>query len=105
MVAALVPIGYGDGYHRLISNRGAVLIHGQRAPVRGRVSMDQIVVDVSHIPEVQVEDEVVVIGEQVSASITAEEVAQWAETINLRSPHSLHPQVVRVYKRNGEIIR
>ena len=105
MVAALVPIGYGDGYHRLISNRGAVLIHGQRAPIRGRVSMDQIVVDVSHIPDVQVEDEVVVIGEQGSASITAEEVAQWAETINYEVLTSLHPQVVRVYKRNGEIVR
>jgi len=101
LVAALVPIGYGDGYRRLISNRGAVLIHGQRAPICGRVSMDQVVVDVSHIPDVQIEDEVVVIGEQGSEKITPEEVAQWAETINYEVLTSLHPQVVRVYHKDG----
>ena len=98
--AALVPLGYGDGYHRLISNRGAVLIHGQRAPILGRVSMDQIVVDVSHIPGVQLEDEVVVIGQQGHAEITAEEVAAWAETINYEVLTALHPQVVRVYRES-----
>ena len=96
---ALAPLGYGDGYHRLISHRGAVLIHGQHAPILGRVSMDQIVVDVSHIPGVQLEDEVVVIGQQDHAEITIEEVAAWAETINYEVLTALHPQVVRVYKR------
>lgn len=104
MTAALVPIGYGDGYHRLITNRGAVLIHGQRAPVRGRVSMDQIVVDVSHIPGVVLGDEVVVIGEQDEAQISAEEVAEWAETINYEVLTALHPQVVRTYRRHGRLI-
>ena len=50
---ALVPVGYGDGYHRILSNRGSVLIRGQRAPIRGRVCMDQFVVDVSHIAGVR----------------------------------------------------
>ena len=94
---ALVPVGYGDGYHRILSNRGQVLIHGQRARILGRVSMDQIVVDVNHIPDVQMEDEVVVIGEQGEDAIRAEEVARWAETINYEVTTSLLPRVTRVY--------
>ncbi len=102
MRAALVSLGYGDGYPRLISNRGAVLIHGQRAPIRGRICMDQFVVDVSHIPNVRVGDEVVAIGEQEEAEITPEEVAAWAETINYEVTTGLLPQVVRIYRRNGQ---
>ncbi|MCD6345450.1 MAG: alanine racemase [Anaerolineae bacterium] len=98
---ALVPVGYGDGYHRLIPNRGAVLIHGQRAPIVGRVCMDQFVVDVSHIPNVQLHDEVVLIGRQGAGHISAEEVARWAETINYEVTTSLLPRVVRVYVRGG----
>lgn len=104
MVAALVPIGYGDGYHRLLSNRGAVLIHGQRAPLCGRVSMDQIVVDVTGIPGVQVGDEVVVVGRQGDGEITAEEVGRWAETINYEVTTALLPRVARAYLREGRII-
>jgi len=104
MVAALVPIGYGDGYHRLISNRGGVLIHGQRAPVRGRVSMDQIVVDVTHIDDVQVGDEAVMIGTQGDAQLTATDVATWAETIHYEVLTAVHPQVVRVFRYNGHIV-
>lgn len=94
---ALVPIGYGDGYHRILSNRAEVLIRGRRARVLGRVSMDQIVVDVDHIPDVQMEDEVVLIGEQGGDAIRAEEVAHWAETINYEVTTSLLPRVTRVY--------
>jgi len=98
---ALVPVGYGDGYHRILSNRGAVLIHGQRAPIVGRVCMDQFVVDVSHIPGVRLHDEVVLIGQQGAGHITAEEVARWAETINYEVTTGLLPRVVRVYLRGG----
>lgn len=98
---ALVPVGYGDGYHRILSNRGAVLIHGQRAPIVGRVCMDQFVVDVSHIPAVQLHDEVVLIGRQGEGHIPAEEVARWAETINYEVTTSLLPRVVRVYLKGG----
>ena len=94
---ALVPIGYGDGYHRILSNRGEVLIRGRRARVLGRVSMDQIVVDVNHIPDVQMEDEVVIIGRQGEDEIRAEEVARWAETINYEVTTALLPRVARVY--------
>ncbi|MDY6876553.1 MAG: alanine racemase [Chloroflexota bacterium] len=98
---ALVPVGYGDGYHRFLSNRGAVLIHGQRASIIGRVCMDQFVVDVSHIPAVQLHDEVVLIGRQGEQNIPAEEVARWAETINYEVTTSLLPRVTRIYVRGG----
>jgi alanine racemase len=101
MVAALVSLGYGDGYPRLISNRGAVLIHGQRAPIRGRICMDQFVIDVTHIPGVRVGDEVVAIGRQGEGELTPEEVAGWAETINYEITTGLLPQVVRLYRQNG----
>lgn len=101
MRVALVSLGYGDGYPRLASNRGAVLIHGQRAPIRGRICMDQMIVDVTEIPDVLVGDEVVAIGPQGDDEITAEEVGAWAETINYEVVTDLLPQVVRVYKLNG----
>jgi alanine racemase len=104
MRVALIPVGYGDGYHRLLSNRGAVLIRGQRAPIVGRVCMDQFVVCVDHIPGVQLHDEVVLIGRQGQEAITAEEVAVWAETINYEVTTSLLPRVTRVFLRDGEVI-
>jgi alanine racemase len=97
MPVALIPVGYGDGYHRLLSNRGAVLINGQRAPVVGRVCMDQFVVDVSGAGPVELGDEVVLIGSQGEACITADEVAAWAETINYEVTTGLLPRVPRVY--------
>ena len=99
---ALIPVGYGDGYHRLLSNRGAVLINGVRAPIVGRVSMDQIVVDVSEAGMVQVDDEVVLLGEQGGARITADDIAQWAETINYEVTTSLLPRLPRVYKNSEQ---
>jgi alanine racemase len=102
MRVALVPVGYGDGYHRCLSNQGTVLVRGQRARLLGRVSMDQIVVDVSHIPVVQMEDEVVLIGRQGDQSIRAEEIAKLAGTINYEVTTSLLPRVVRVFRQGGE---
>lgn len=99
--AALVPVGYGDGYHRILSNRSQVLIRGRRAPLIGRVCMDQFVVDVSDIPDVQQDDEVVLIGQQGNEHIRAEEVAALAETINYEVTTSLLPRVARVYLRRG----
>ena len=94
---ALLPIGYGDGLHRLLSNRGQVLIRGQRAAIVGRVSMDNIVVDVTHIAGVREGDEAVLIGRQGEDAITAEEVAAWAETINYEVTTSLLPRLKRIY--------
>jgi alanine racemase len=101
---ALVPVGYGDGYIRLNSNRAAVLVHGQRAPIRGRVCMDQFVVDISGIKGVQPDDEVVLIGRQGEDVLSAEEVASWAATINYEVVTQLMPRVPRVYRRGGEIV-
>lgn len=97
----LVSLGYGDGYPRMASNRGSVLIHGRRAPIRGRICMDQLVVEVTDIPNVAVGDEVVAIGRQGDGEITPEEVGAWAHTINYEITTSLLPQVVRVYRQNG----
>ncbi len=97
MRVALVPLGYGDGFHRILSNRGDVLIRGQRARILGRVCMDQFVVDVSGIPQAAVNDEVVLVGRQGDAEIRAEEVARLAETINYEVVTALLPRVPRVY--------
>jgi alanine racemase len=78
---ALLPVGYADGLNRLLSNRGWVLIRGHEAPIVGRVSMDQTVVDVSAIPEVAVGDEAVLLGSQGSLSISAWDLADLAGTI------------------------
>jgi len=94
---ALAPVGYGDGYPRLCSNRGAMLVRGQRAPIVGRVSMDQTSLDVSGIDNVMQDDEVVVFGRQGEAEITADEVAAWAETINYEIVTRLAARVPRIY--------
>jgi len=97
MTVALLPIGYGDGVHRLLSNRGQVLIRGQRAPIIGRVCMDNIMVDVTHIPDVQKGDQAVLIGPQGNDRISAEEMAAWAQTINYEVTTGLLPRSTRVF--------
>ena len=77
---ATIPLGYADGYSRLLSNKGEVLIRGKRAKVVGRVCMDAFMVDVSHIPHVKVGDEVVVMGKQGKDQITAHDLGRWTNT-------------------------
>lgn len=96
--AALVSVGYGDGYHRILSNKGVVLVHGQRVPVIGRVCMDQFVIDVTGVPDVQQDDEVVLVGRQGNERISAEEVGRLAGTINYEVTTGLLPRVIRKYK-------
>jgi len=100
--AALVPIGYADGVKRGYSNRGSVLIRQQRARLLGRVSMDQLVVDVTDIPGVVEGDEVVLIGRQGAAEITAEEMADVMGTINYEIVVGLSARLPRVYYRGGK---
>lgn len=76
-----LPVGYADGYLRAFGGRADVLVHGRRAPVVGRVCMDQIMVDVTDIPDVKLGDEVVLMGAQGSERITPEELADIADTI------------------------
>ncbi|NIO68966.1 MAG: alanine racemase, partial [Anaerolineae bacterium] len=101
---ALVPVGYGDGYHRILSNKGSVLIGGKRAPIVGRVCMDQFVVDVTGIEGVRQDDEVVVFGRQGEEEISAEEVAALAGTINYEVVTSILPRVTRVYLKGGQVV-
>jgi alanine racemase len=101
---ALVPVGYGDGYHRLLSNKGSVLIGGKRAPIVGRVCMDQFVVDITGIEGVRQDDEVVVFGHQGEEEISAEEVAALAGTINYEVVTSILPRVTRVYLKGGQVV-
>jgi alanine racemase len=94
---ATLPVGYADGYHRLFSNRAAVLVRGQRAPVVGTVCMDLTMVDVTDIPSVQSGDEVVLLGSQGKQTISATEMASWANTISYEIFTSIGARVPRVY--------
>ncbi|MCJ7663447.1 MAG: alanine racemase [Desulfobacterales bacterium] len=95
---AAIPVGYADGYHRLFSNRGQVLIKGMRAPVVGRVCMDWTMVDVTAITGVEVGDEVVLMGSQSGHEITPEEMGGWIGTISYEILCSVGKRVSRIYK-------
>ena len=94
---ALIPFGYGHGLSRLLSNAGEVLIGGRRAPIRGVVSSDQSVIDVTNIPGVRLGDEVVIIGRQGDEEITASDVAIVSNTIHYEVITRLPACVARVY--------
>jgi alanine racemase len=94
--SALLPMGYADGLSRLLSNRGSALVRGQRAPIAGRVSMDQTILDVTDIPGVEIGDEVVIIGQQGGDSITAFELADLAGTIPYEVLCDISARVPRV---------
>jgi alanine racemase len=79
---AVLPVGYADGYLRKLSNKAEVLIGGRRAPVCGRVCMNATMVDITDLPPVHAGDEVVLLGHQGDAKITADEIAEWMETIS-----------------------
>jgi alanine racemase len=93
---AVLPVGYADGFRRAPRHWGSVLIHGQEAPIVGRVCMDQCMVDVTHIPQVRVGDEVVLIGRQGEAVLTAEQVAERLGTINYEVVSEILARVPRV---------
>lgn len=100
-VMGLVPVGYADGFRRVLSNRGEVLVQGVRCPVVGRVSMDQFAIDLTEIEGVGEGDEVVLIGEQGRENIGADELARWADTISYEILTGLAPRVPRRYVANG----
>jgi len=94
---ATVPIGYADGFNRLLSSRGHILVCGRRAPIIGRVCMDLTMLDVGDIPEVLLEDEVVIFGKQGDASITVDEIASSINTINYEIVSTIADRVPRIY--------
>jgi alanine racemase len=101
----LVPIGYADGYTRALSNKAQVLVGGQRCPVVGRVSMDQMAVDITSVGAAREGDDVVLIGGQGEEEITATEVAGWAGTISYEVLCGLAPRVPRHYIRGGKVVQ
>jgi alanine racemase len=94
---ATIPVGYADGYNRRLSNRGCMLVNGVRAPIVGRVCMDLTMLDVGHISDVNLEDEVVIIGQQGTESVTADEIAGMLGTINYEVTSAITARVPRVY--------
>ncbi len=88
---AVIPVGYYDGYVRALSGRASVIIRGKRAPVIGRVCMNLIMVNITHIPDVKLEDEVILLGK----GITAEELGEWSKTINYEVTTRIGERILR----------
>ncbi len=101
-LVATIPVGYADGYRRSLSGRFYVLIRGQRAPILGRVCMDQFMVDVTHIPNVQIGDPVVLMGTDGEERITAETLSAAADSFNYEQICNISRRVPRVYLSGGE---
>ncbi len=95
---ATLPVGYADGYKRAFGNKAQVLVRGRRAPVVGRVCMDQCLVDVTDIEGVRPGDEVVLMGSQGKEAIWADELAMWADTISYEILTTITKRVPRIYK-------
>lgn len=104
-VVATIPVGYGDGYPRQLSNKGCVLIRGQRAPIIGRVCMDQFMVDVTDIPDVCEDDPVTLIGEDGTQALTAQEVGAMAGSFNYEFVCDVGRRVPRVYYEGGRAVK
>ncbi len=102
---AVVPVGYGDGYRRALSNKGYVLVRGKRAPIIGRVCMDQFMVDVTHIPEAALYDEAVLIGSQGDQRIISEDIANLVGTHVNEVTSILAPRIPRLYLKGGRILK
>ena len=98
---ATIPVGYADGYCRNLSNRFYVLIRGQKAPILGRICMDQMMVDVTDIPGVSLMDTVTLIGTNGEAQITMEEISAAADSFSYEFPCGISRRVPRIYIRNG----
>lgn len=101
---ATIPIGYGDGYPRSLSNKGYVLIHGKKAPICGRICMDQFMVDVTDIPEAKEGDIVTLVGKDHGAEITMEEIGDLSGRFNYEFACDLGKRIPRVYAKNGEVV-
>ena len=101
---ATVPVGYADGYRRSLSGKFYVLIRGKRAPILGRVCMDQLMVDVTNIPDVPLNDRVVLVGKSGNEEITMEQIAAAADSFNYEFVCGISRRVPRVYSRRGKTV-
>ncbi|OGO78486.1 MAG: alanine racemase [Clostridiales bacterium GWB2_37_7] len=101
---ASLPIGYADGYTRLLSGKSEALLKGKRVPIVGRICMDQCMIDVTGIEDVKVGDEVVLFGQQGDGFISIDEIAEKLGTINYEIVCMISRRVPRVYVKNGEVV-
>lgn len=104
-VIATLPVGYADGYTRLLFNKAKVIINGSFVPVIGRICMDQCMVDVTEVKNVKVGDEVVLMGEQGGLSFTADHIAELIGTINYEITCMISKRVPRVYIKGGKVVK
>lgn len=102
---ATIPVGYADGYRRSLSGRFYVLIHGQKAPILGRICMDQMMVDVTDIPGVKLEDQVTLVGRDGAEEITMEQIAAVADSFNYEFVCGISRRVPRFYDQGGVRVR
>lgn len=101
---ATIPVGYADGYPRCLSGKGSVLIHGKKAPILGRVCMDQFMVDVTDIDNVCIGDRVTLFGKDGDSCITIEEISAMAHSFNYEFVCDIGKRIPRVYYRHGKVI-
>ncbi|WP_251386961.1 alanine racemase [Mediterraneibacter agrestimuris] len=104
MRVATIPVGYGDGYPRSLSNKGEVLIRGRRARILGRVCMDQFIVDVTDIPDVQFMDRVTLVGRDGEEHICVEELSELSGRFNYEFVCCLSKRIPRVYTKGGNVV-
>ena len=102
---ATVSAGYADGYPRALSNRGRVIIRGKYAPIVGRICMDQFMIDVTDIPGVSVDDEVILWGSENGLTVSAEEIGANSMSFNYEVVCGVSRRIPRVYKKNGKTVK
>lgn len=100
----IIPLGYADGYSRLLSNKAQVVVKGERVPVIGNISMDLTTIDISRVAGVKVGEEVTVIGKQGEEEIRIEELAKWTGTIPYEILTSINKKLPRVFLKNRQIL-
>ena len=104
IAVATVPVGYGDGYPRSLSNKGLVIVRGRKVPIIGRVCMDQFMIDVSSIDDIKEGDEVTLIGRDGDEIITMEDLEKWSGMLNYELSCIIGKRVPRVYTKNNEVL-
>lgn len=104
MMVATVPIGYADGYKRLLSGKVCMLADGQRVPVLGKICMDQCMIDVSSVHTIHVGDVITVLGQENQSSVTADELAKLCQTISYEIVSTIGMRIPRLYLKNGRVL-